>query len=154
MFKMALNFILDNKNNNLEHVPNIMGNRSSKINHTSFISSFRHLHRLCIKKIFKEKKLQYMVDCNYISITIDNMAKVRKIGSLLKIPHLAENAGHLFSLLLSSLVSSQLSLSHFQCSLVLSNFKKLSDSLLIWGKASNFPDQIPHKENSFATFLS
>src|SRR5574342_85118 len=66
--------------------------------------------------------------------------------------HLAENAGHHISLLLGSLVSSQLSLSHFQCSLVLSNFKKLSDSLLIWGKASNFPDQIPYKENSFATF--
>ncbi|KAG5538396.1 hypothetical protein RHGRI_019090 [Rhododendron griersonianum] len=50
-------------------------------------------------------------------------------------------------------MSAQLSLSHFQCTLVFPNFEQFSDSLFIGSKTSNFPDEISHKMDSFTRFL-
>jgi hypothetical protein len=50
-------------------------------------------------------------------------------------------------------VCPKLSLSYLQSTLVLANLEELSDPLLIRRKASNFPDQTPDEENSFARFL-
>lgn len=74
-------------------------------------------------------------------------------GLIIDLPHLTECVRHFLTLLLCPLVSAQLSFSNFQSPLILSNFEKLSDPLLIWCKSSNFPDQAPHKEDSFTGFL-
>lgn len=68
-------------------------------------------------------------------------------------PHLAENIGHLLSLLLGPLVGTQLPLGDLKSTLVLPDLQKLSDPLLIWSKPSNFPDQVPHKVDPLARFL-
>lgn len=70
-----------------------------------------------------------------------------------QLPHFAENIGHFLTLLLGPLMSAQLSLSHFQCTLVFPNFEQFSDSLFIGSKTSNFPDETSHKMDSFTRFL-
>lgn len=79
---------------------------------------------------------------------------IMKVSCHQKSPQLAEDARHLLALLLCPLVSTQLSLCYFQCTLVLPNFEKLSDSLLIWCKSSNFPYHVPYKMDPLAGFLN
>ena len=68
-------------------------------------------------------------------------------------PHLPEDISHLLSLLLCSLVSTKLSLGHLQCTLVLPNLQKLSDTLLIGGKSSNLPNQASDESHPLSSFL-
>lgn len=70
------------------------------------------------------------------------------------VPHPPKNIGHLLTPLLSSLVCPKLSFCYIKCTLVLSNLQKLSDTLLIWCESSNFPNQVSHKIDPFANFLS
>ena len=67
--------------------------------------------------------------------------------------HLPEDIGHLLSLLLCPLVSSELSFSNLQSTLVLANLQKLSDTLLIGGKSSNLPNQASDESHPLSSFL-
>jgi hypothetical protein len=81
--------------------------------------------------------------------TVKTEGKKKTIGAsnraFITVPHLPQDTRHLLSLLLGSLVGSQLPLCDLQGTFVLANLEKLSDTLLIGGKPSNLPDQAPHE---------
>ena len=107
-----------------------------------------YLQDICINELVFRN---HLVEQNIKKI--QNTMQYRTIRFQVYTPHLPEDIGHLLSLLLCPLVSSELSFSNLQSTLVLANLQKLSDSLLIRSKPSNLPDQAPDHGHPLCCFL-
>jgi hypothetical protein len=65
-------------------------------------------------------------------------------------PHLAQNTGHLLSLLLGALVGAELPLGDLERALVLADLEQLGDAFLVGGEPRHLADQAPHEVHPLA----